>query len=466
MKDYRTLSLWHDGLPEPIVPRPQLEGPQAVDVAIVGAGYTGLWAAYYLAKADPHLRIAVLEKEVAGFGASGRNGGWCSSFFPASWDTIARARDREGERDRGREAAVALQRAMFETVDEVGRVAAEEGIDARFHKGGALTLAMNQAQLTRLREELDEQRAWGFGEEDYAWLDAGEARRRVHVDGALGAHYAPHCAALDPARLARGLADTVERLGVKLYEQTPVLALGGRYAQTPNGAVAADVVVRATEGYTPELPQYHRELVPLYSLMIATEPLPDAMWERLGWAGRECLGDGRHLIIYAQRTADGRIAMGGRGAPYHFRSRVRDAFDRDQRIFSRVEASLLGLFPFLRATRITHRWGGPIGVPRDWYSSVGYDMASGYAWAGGYVGDGVGTSNLAGRTLADLVLGRDTDLIRLPWVNRRPRPWEPEPLRWVAVNGALRLMDLADAQERRTGRPSRLGTAIDTLIGA
>lgn len=466
MRDYRSLSLWHDSLPEPITPRPALSGPLAVDVAIVGAGYTGLWTAYYLAKADPHLRIAVLEKEVAGFGASGRNGGWCSAFFPASWDKIAREAGGALERDRGRQAAVALQRAMFATVDEVGRVVDAEGIDARYHKGGALILAMNEAQVASLQQELVEEREWGFGEDDYRWLSAEEARQRVRVEGALGAHYTPHCAAVDPARLVRGLADVVERLGVHIYEQTPVLALGGRYAQTPSGAVAADVVVRATEGYTPELPQYHRDLIPLYSLMIATEPLSDELWQRIGWADRECLGDGRHLIIYAQRTADGRIAMGGRGAPYHIGSRVRDDFDRDETIFGRVHASLLGLFPFLKDVRITHQWGGPIGIPRDWCSSVGYYRAEGYAWAGGYVGDGVGTSNLAGRTLADLILGRESDLVRLPWVNRRTRAWEPEPLRWIAVNTALQLMDAADREERRTGRPSRLGTAIDTLIGA
>jgi glycine/D-amino acid oxidase-like deaminating enzyme len=207
----------------------------------------------------------------------------------------------------------------------------------------------------------------------------------------------------------------------------------------------------------------HRTLVPVYSLMIATEPLPDAFWDQVGWARRETMTDARHLIIYAQRTADGRIAFGGRGAPYHFGSRIEDRFDREPRVFAELRRSLVGLFPEASSARITHRWGGPLGIPRDWYSSVGLDRRHGLAWAGGYVGDGVGTSNLAGRTLADLILGRDTPITRLPWVDHRSRSWEPEPLRWLGVNLALRTMASADHVEARTGRPARRAELIGRL---
>jgi glycine/D-amino acid oxidase-like deaminating enzyme len=219
--------------------------------------------------------------------------------------------------------------------------------------------------------------------------------------------------------------------------------------------VKADVVVRATEGYTTGLPHHRRALAPLYSLMIATEPLPASFWDAVGWAGRETFADGRHLIIYGQRTADDRIAFGGRGAPYHFGSRVRDGFDRDPATFAELRQVLESLFPALAGVTITHEWGGPLGVPRDWYTSVGFDRTTGLAWGGGYVGDGVGTSNLAGRTLADLVLGLDTELTALPWVGHRSRDWEPEPLRWLGINLGLWLTAGLDRAEARTGKRSR-----------
>jgi glycine/D-amino acid oxidase-like deaminating enzyme len=447
--------LWLETCGDDLTPRPSLGSDLDVDVAIVGAGYTGLWTAYYLARLDPTLRIAVLEKEIAGFGASGRNGGWCSALFAASRAKVAA--------QHGRDAAIALQRELFTTVDEVGKIAAEEGMDIHYDKGGTLDFATEEAHAHRLREEVGDERRWGFGDEDFRWLEPSEASERISVRGARGAVFSPHCAAIHPARLARGLARAVERHGVTVFERTTVVELAPGRVRTTDGLVKADVVVRATEGYTAKLPGLRRALVPVYSLMIATEPLPDAFWKKVGWARRETMTDARHLIIYAQRTADGRIAFGGRGAPYHFGSRVEDRFDREPRVFSELRRSLVGLFPEAASARITHRWGGPLGIPRDWYSSVGLDRRRGMAWAGGYVGDGVGTSNLAGRTLADLILRRDTPITGLPWVDHRSRPWEPEPLRWLGVNLALRTMASADHVEARTGRPARRAALIVRL---
>ncbi len=456
-KDYRRYSLWLDGVPGDLAPRSALSGSTAVDVAIVGAGYTGLWTAYYLKKADPALRIAVLEKDIAGFGASGRNGGWCSSFFAASPGTIAA--------EFGREAAIAMQRAMFATVDEVGRVVADEGIDARFHKGGVLTLATAEAQLPRLEDEIVHEREWGFGEDDYVELTVPEANARVRAEGCLGALWSPHCACLDPARLARGLADVVERLGVTIYERTPALALAPHEVTVPAGTVTADVVVNALEGYVTTLPGHARDRVPLYSVMIATEPLPQAFWDEVGWAGRECFGDERQLIIYAMRTEDDRIAIGGRGAPYHFGSKIKEEYDLAPKVFGELHHVLKALFPAMGDARITHTWGGCLGVPRDWFTSVGYDRATGMAWAGGYVGDGVSTTNLAGRTLAELIAGADHGLSGLPWVGHVSRSWEPEPLRYVGVNLALAMMGSADRAEARTGKPARRAELTARLIG-
>jgi glycine/D-amino acid oxidase-like deaminating enzyme len=456
---YRSRSLWLDQLADdPLVPRPPLPGLTDVDVAIVGAGYTGLWTAYYLRRADPGLRVALLEREIAGFGASGRNGGWCSAFV---------AMDREAVALRaGRGAAIALQREMFDTVDEVGRVAAREAIDCRYVKAGALEVATSAVQLAHLEAGIQRARRWGMAEDDLRLLGRADAEQRVRVAGLLDAALTPHCAALDPARLARGLAEVVERRRVPIYESTRVTRIRPGRVDTSRGPVRAEVVVQATEGYSPTLPGLRRTVLPLYSLMVATEPLPAAVWDETGWSGGETMAAGGHQFTYAQRTRDGRIALGGRGAPYHYGSRVRDGYDRDERVHARLEATLGQLLPPAAGARITHRWGGPLGIPRDWMASVGLDRATGLAWAGGYVGDGVAAANLAGRTLADLICGNDSDLTRLPWVQHRSRPWEPEPLRWLGVNTARWLAASSDASEERTGRPAHLrGRLLRLFLG-
>jgi glycine/D-amino acid oxidase-like deaminating enzyme len=456
---YRSRSLWLDRLEgDPLHPRPALPGPREVDVAIVGAGYTGLWTAYYLRRADPGIRVAVLEREVAGFGASGRNGGWCSAFMAMKRERLAR--------EAGRGAVIALQREMFDTVDEVGRVAGREGIDCHYTKGGALQVVTTPVQLARLEAGLRHARRWGMGTDDQRLLGRDEAERRVRAAGLLAAAFTPHCAAVDPARLARGLAAVVERLGVPIYEATMATRIRPGRVDTTRGPVRAEVVVRATEGYSATLPGTRRAVLPLYSLMVATEPLPDSSWEEIGWSGGETMAAGGHLFTYAQRTRDGRIAFGGRGAPYHFGSRIRAGYDRDERVHDRLEATLGQLLPPAAGARITHRWGGPLAIPRDWTASVGLDRDTGLAWAGGYVGDGVAAANLAGRTLADLIRGQDSDLTRLPWVQHRSRPWEPEPLRWLGINTARVLAASSDASEQRRGRPARLrGRLLSLFLG-
>jgi len=464
----RNLSLWHaclvDGGEDPLQPRPPLDGATEVDVCIVGAGYTGLWTAYYLLKADPGLRVLVVEAQFAGFGASGRNGGWCSALFPSSPAALARRH--------GRPAALAMRRAMNDTVSEVGRVAAAEGIDCHWAHGGSVRLARTPLQLARARAEVVEDAALDHVD-GVELLDAEQASRLVGATRVLGASFDPHCARVHPARLVRGLARVVERLGGTIVEQTRALSIDpagpsgvpSARVVTDHGTVRARHVVRATEAWAATLPSGRRDVIPVYSLMIATEPLPAQFWASAGLARGETFADQRHLIIYGQRTADDRLAFGGRGAPYHLGSRIDPGFDLEPRVFSALRRSLVDLFPAVREHRISHAWGGPLAIARDWHASVGLDPRTGLAWAGGYVGDGVGTSNLAGRTLADLLLRRDTELTRLPWVGHRSPRWEPEPWRWLGVNAGLRAMTTADAEEQFTGRPSLAARLLAPMLG-
>ncbi|MFI7420675.1 NAD(P)/FAD-dependent oxidoreductase [Nonomuraea sp. NPDC049684] len=455
------VSFWYRqiGLP---ARRPSLPGSREYDVAIVGGGYTGLWTAYYLKKAQPDLRIAILEKEFAGFGASGRNGGWLSAEFAGSRERHAQAR--------GRQAMIDLQHAMFRAVDEVIDVTRAEGIDADVHKGGLVHVATNPAQRRRLREEVADLRSWGYGEDDMRLMDRDEQRERLQVAGTLEAAYSPHCARVQPAKLAVGLASAVAALGVDVFEGTTVTEIrprvgGGKAtAHTPLGIVSADYVIRATEGFTASLAGQHRQWLPMNSSMIVTEPLPAEVWKHIGWAGHELLGDQAHAYVYAQRTADDRIAIGGRGVPYRFGSRTDRRGATQARTVALLWRMLVKLFPAAADARVQHSWCGVLGVPRDWCSTVHLDHVSGLGWAGGYVGSGVTTTNLAGRTLRDLVLRRDTELTALPWVGRQVRQWEPEPLRWAGVQLIYTLFRAADRHENDRGTGTSLYARLGNLV--
>jgi glycine/D-amino acid oxidase-like deaminating enzyme len=236
--------------------------------------------------------------------------------------------------------------------------------------------------------------------------------------------------------------------------------------QTNRGTVSAKHIINATEGYGATIKQSHRRILPLYSLMIATEPLPETFWKSVKIEHGQTFSDGRNLVIYGQRTADNRFAFGGRGARYHFKSTIKPEYDRVERVFKHLEQTLRDMFPQIPAdTKITHRWGGPLGVPRDWHAHVSYDKATGIGSAGGYVGDGLSTTNLAGRTLADLILGKKTMLTSLPWVGHRSPNWEPEPLRFIGANVGLIGMTIADEEERITGRPSIVAKLLAPLTG-
>ncbi|MFF8280188.1 NAD(P)/FAD-dependent oxidoreductase [Streptomyces lateritius] len=454
------ISFWYaqEGTPAPREPLPR---DTTADVCIVGAGYTGLWTAYYLKKAVPFLNITVLEAKFCGYGASGRNGGWL-------YNGIA-GRDRYAKLH-GHDAAVRLQQAMNDTVTEVIRVAADEGIDADIHRGGVLEIAHSPAQLARLKAFHAAEIA--FGEKERELYGARETADRIRVSGAVGSSWTPHGARLHPVKLVKGLAAAVETLGVTIHESTPVTEIKPKHAITPYGTVRAPYILRCTEGFTASLAGQRRTWLPMNSSMIATEPLTDAQWESIGWNGLETLGDMAHAYMYAQRTADGRIALGGRGVPYRYGSRTDNDGRTQPRTVEALREILIRFFPTLAGVPIAHAWSGVLGVPRDWCATVALDRSTGLGWAGGYVGSGVATTNLAARTLRDLIQqdsgqSGPTDLTGLPWVDHKVRKWEPEPLRWLGVQTMYAAYRTADHRESttHTATTDRIATLADRLAG-
>ncbi len=453
----RAISFWYSQL-DPTPPhRQHLSGSRRADVCIVGAGYTGLWTAYELLRRQPSLDVVVLEAEVAGFGASGRNGGWVEGMVAGDrqhWAGIG-----------GREGAARMAQAIQDAVDEIGRVVAVESIDCGFRKGGSLKVAQTELEVRRLRAELEEDRVWGLGPDDVALLDRDGAASRIAVDGVLAATYTPHCARVQPAALAVGLAGAGERAGAVIYESTPVTRIDPGIAHTPFGDVRASFVVRATEGYTVSLEGQRRAMLPLTSCVIATEPLGPEVWEQLGWSGAETMWDARRRYVYLQRSPDDRIVIGGRGVPYRFASRTDAEGPPPADSALALRARLVELFPALHDVRIDGAWYGVLGAPRQWAPAVGVDRATGLAWAGGYVGQGVAAANLAGRTLADLLLETRSELTELPWVGTMGRPWPPEPIRFAAVRGVNAMLRFADRAELASGRTSAVGHLAHLISG-
>lgn len=444
---------WHDiGLPAPRAPLP---GDRQADVCIIGAGYTGLWAAHYLKQRDPGLDIVIVEKAFAGFGASGRNGGWLTGGF--AWS-------HERYLSRGEGPLRAMVSAMQGTVDEVIAVAAHAGIDADICRTDELMVAASPAQETRMIAEARHRASWG---EDgrIRVMGADELAGRIRIPGARGAMVVEGVARIQPAKLVAGLARMVEAAGVTIHEGTTVTGITPGRVETDRGIVTARRILRCTEGFTAGIPGHRRDWLPLNSAQIVTEPLSPAQWDAIGWQGHEIVGDFANAYCYCQRTREGRIAVGARGIPYRFGSATDRDGVPDAETIRRLTQILHRHFPAARTARIDHAWCGVLGVPRDWCATVGFDPATGIGHAGGYVGVGVSTSNLAGRTLADLALGQNSDLVTLPWVNRPLRLWEPEPLRWLGVRGMYALYGMADRLEAGGGPPSSLARLANRLTG-
>ena len=467
MTDWRSVSLWMDQLPEPLTPRPPLHGNLQADVAIIGAGYTGLWTAYYLKRQAPQLKVVVLEAKIAGFGASGRNGGWLMGNLLGE--------DRMLD-PLGPEARREAYDLLHGIPDEVASVLHREQIACDYRKGGVLYCAARYPeQEQRLREQLAAARAHGLGAPDYQWLSPSQLNEQIRIPSAYGALYSPHCATLQPARLVRQLAAVVERMGVNIYEQSPVTQWGPGRLETATSQVTAHWVVPAVEGYASELAPLNRHVLAAQSLIVATEPLAESVWHSIGLERGQAFSESSRQVTYGQRTADDRLVFGARGG-YRFGGRLRMDFNLNQEERDLRRHLFSDVFPQLRHARITHAWGGNLGIARRFRPHMLIDRQSRVAMAGGYGGEGVGASNLGGRTLADLILDQDSKLTRQPWVLRdapvaRLPHWEPEPLRWLGYNAIIRSFTyedrvLADSRSPRWRRQlaQRLAGFMESLM--
>ena len=434
------MSLWWSLIDHPEFASGPLD--QEWDVAIIGGGFSGLWCAHHWITNDPTLKIAVVEQSTIGSGASGRNGGWASALYPID--------DEKMLLHFSPEIVASLHAQLRESIDEIGAFAAAEKIDCDFQKGGSLLIARNEGQLSRLRSSV---------EEGSILLDENQTRARINMSGAIGSIFTPDCAAINPAALVTGLALSLERRGVSIFENSHASFSADREIIVGDRTIKAHAVVRAVEAYHANT----REQLPIYSLMVATQPLPEHLFEDLGIHNRETFAENAHLVTYAQRTADNRLAIGGRGAPYIWGSRRRESNETLTGIHEHIRVMARQWFPVLRDYQFTHAWGGAVAVTRDWAAYVRFDGK--YGELGGYAGDGVTLAYLAAAAMADLVMKRETRRTKLPFINWKNPLWEKEPLRWLGVNAAIKLSEASDAEERFTGRPSFLMKMLAPITG-
>lgn len=435
-------------------PAPSLKGGHRFDVAIIGGGYTGLWTAFHLLKAEPTMSVAILEAGHIGFGASGRNGGFAMTLLDMS---LARLRSNHGD-----EAARAAHSAVALSVEEIGETITSEGIDCEWRQGGLMVVATNRSQLVRIEADLEA--ATELGLDGFSWLDANQAQSVVHSPTYRAALREEHCGVVHPAKLARGLAKVVESMGAAIYEYSAVDRVescgSGVRVSTRHGSVECDQVILATNAWAAHQAQTAKRVVPLYTYITLTEPLSDSMWDSVGWDNHCGIEDKRNYVHYYRRTLDGRILWGGSDGVVHLNSRIAPRFDQNSAIFKRLRNTFRHTFPQLGDLRFTHHWGGPVGITSNFVPTFATTDGGRVHYGVGYNGHGVAPSHTGGKILRDKVLGRDSDLTRLCFVDSPTALFPPEPFRWAGAEISRRAMLRQDAQMDE----GRLVGEMDPLI--
>ncbi|MCS6963408.1 NAD(P)/FAD-dependent oxidoreductase [Thermoflexus sp.] len=420
----------------PYMPNPSLVGEERAEVAILGAGFSGLSSALHLKEAEQGLRVVVLEQGFVGYGASGRNAGFAMTLFGLTLSVTAMRF--------GRQAAAEAHHYMERAVDYVGELVARYRIDCDYERPGFLRVATSPAYVRRIRKEIE--LAHRLGLRGIEWLDAAAVREQVNSPLYLGAWWEPRCALLNPVKYARGLKRAAEDLGVCIYEGTPVLSIerrpDGFLLRVPQGAVWAEKVVFATNAYSHLLPLLRRKQVPAFTYIVLTEPLSADQLEPIGWRNRQGIEDARNLVHYYRLTPDNRLLMGGGDVGIPFGKQM--DLDENERVFQELEAYIPRVFPSLRGVRIEHRWGGPVSVTMDMAPAIGFLGDHRAVYALGCIGHGVALATMNGQIVRDLILERRTALTDLFFVNRGVIPWPPEPIRFALghlIRGYMRLED-------------------------
>lgn len=435
---WKTRSFWL--ATDDYTPAPPLDGTTSADIVIAGGGYTGLWAANFLKESDPSLDVVLLEKDVCGYGGSGRNGGFAMTLLDFSLHHLVA--------NQGLERARAAHLAVAASVHAIEKFTRENNIDCELEATGYFEIATNKSHLRRLRQDVEAAEKMNL--EGWDYLDQAASRARLDTPRALAGVFEPDCAVLNPAKLAHGLRRTAIERGVRVYEGTPVIGCDAAgdpiQFRTPFGTVTATRGVLAVNPWMKDFPPFGRHQVPIFTYAMASDPLSDEQLAKLGWPGREGIEDKRNYIHYFRLTRENRIVWAGGDAVYYYGSRTGPKVDRRPATWRYLEQTFAWYFPQLAGIRFPYKWGGPVAVTADFLPYIGTIPRSNLHYAFGCNGHGVAPAHTWGQILRDLCLDRKTDLTELLFVGRKEIPFPPEPLRWVGAELTRQALKRQDRQ--------------------
>lgn len=439
MTDYRSKSWWLESLPQEISSNPHLEGKKTADVIVIGGGYTGLSAGYHLKKIDPNLDVRILESEVCGFGASGRNGGFSMTLFGLT-KGITKFRFND-------EKAKSAHIYMEKSVDYLHDVITQNKIDCDYERSGYLLVGTSPGQVKRVEHDFKIMENWGMrGVERW---ERDRLADEFNTDFYKIGWFEPRCGIVNPAKLARGLKDLAEDQGAVIYENTPVKSFArkgksGFVVKTDKGEIHSKYLVLATNAYSILFPQLKKLQYPAFTHIVMSEPLTTEQYGSIGWKNRAGVEDARDLIHYYRLTADNRIVMGGGDVSLGYGADLDK--DLNEKIFTHLKNHVIEVFPQLKGVRFTHQWGGPVSITIDMAPVIGYlgdDKKAIFSM--GCIGHGVSLTMMNGRTIAELITNRQTERTEMFFVGRKVFPWPTDLVTYGvthAVRGFMKLEDM------------------------
>lgn len=438
MTDYRSKSWWLESLPEAITPNPALTGRQTADVAVIGGGYTGLSVGYHLKQINPGMDVRIIESDVCGYGASGRNGGFSMTLFGLT-KGITKFRFND---HKARAAHIYMENA----VDYLHEVITENNIECQYEKSGYLLVGTSPGQVRRVEHDFKIMEKWGLGGVE-RW-DRTRLAEEFHTDFYKIGWFEPRCGILNPARLARGMKKLAETQGAVIYENSPVKRFGrktggGFMVKTEHGVLESDYLVLATNAYSVLFPELKKLQYPAFTHIVMSEPLTPEQYDAIGWKNRAGVEDARDLIHYYRLTADNRIVMGGGDVSLGYGADLDK--DLNEQTFAHLKAHVTEVFPQLEGLRFTHQWGGPVSITTDMAPVIGYlgnDKKAIFSM--GCIGHGVSLTTYNGKTIAELITGRQTERTEMFFVGRKVFPWPPDLITYGlghAVRGFMKLED-------------------------
>jgi glycine/D-amino acid oxidase-like deaminating enzyme len=438
MTDYRSKSWWLESLPQEITPNPELDGKENVDVVVIGGGYTGLSVGYHLKQIKPDMDVRILESDVCGYGASGRNGGFSMTLFGLT-KGITKFRFND-------EKAKSAHIYMEKSVDYLHDVITKNNIACDYERSGYLLVGTSPGQVKRVEHDFKIMGKWGLGGVE-RW-ERSRLAEEFNTDFYKLGWFEPRCGIVNPAKLSRGLKDLAESQGAIIYENSPVVSFSrkrtsGFTVKTDRGEINSEYLVLATNAYSILFPKMKKLQIPAFTYIVMTEPLTQAQYDSIGWKNRAGIEDARDLIHYYRLTADNRIVMGGGDASLSYGANLDK--DLNEKIFTHLKKHVTEVFPQLKGIRFTHQWGGPVSITTDMTPVIGYLGTDKKAiFSMGCMGHGVSLTTMNGRTIAEMITGQKTERTEMFFVGRKVFPWPPELISYGLGQAVLGFMKLED----------------------